>query len=391
MNMMNAQLASIRRLALFSLFLLLAVLIRPLQAANTVVGTGTAASCTEAALRDAVSGGGTITFNCGGPKTILLQQHTQMTIYADTIIDGGGQITLSGDNATRIFYVSIIGNLTIQNITLTNGYVDGYGGAVYISDGGRFTAVNSTIQDSQTNGWAGSAIFAEGTAEIILQKSVIKNNRTTNYGAINSTGPVTIVGSVISDNFSNAGGGAMSVSNQVTIQNSQISNNRASSGDGGGLLIGATAYVVIENSLISDNVSLDEGGGIYTNGEMLIKGSTLQSNRSGDGSGGGLYLWGANAYVTVENSTFIGNLASSSGGGISVRNGSELILYQSTISFNSSITTNGGGISIGGADSIARISQTTIHGNLADSGEGGGISIDDGTAIFGNVTVSGNL
>jgi hypothetical protein len=50
--------------------------IRPLQAANATVGRGTSASCTEAAFNGALSivqssGSGTITFNCGGPATIL--------------------------------------------------------------------------------------------------------------------------------------------------------------------------------------------------------------------------------------------------------------------------------------------------------------------------------
>ena len=48
---------------------------RPARAANAVVGTGTPASCTEAAFDDALvtasAGGGTITFNCGsGAHTI---------------------------------------------------------------------------------------------------------------------------------------------------------------------------------------------------------------------------------------------------------------------------------------------------------------------------------
>ena len=40
--------------------------------ASGVVGNGTPSSCTEAALNTALAGGGSVTFNCGGPKTILL-------------------------------------------------------------------------------------------------------------------------------------------------------------------------------------------------------------------------------------------------------------------------------------------------------------------------------
>jgi hypothetical protein len=38
---------------------------RPVRV-DAVVGTGTASSCTEAALDVALAGGGTVTFNCGG-------------------------------------------------------------------------------------------------------------------------------------------------------------------------------------------------------------------------------------------------------------------------------------------------------------------------------------
>ena len=37
-----------------------------------VVGDGTPGSCSEATLTAALATGGTITFNCGGPKTILI-------------------------------------------------------------------------------------------------------------------------------------------------------------------------------------------------------------------------------------------------------------------------------------------------------------------------------
>ena len=63
-----------------------------------VVGTGTSASCTEMAVDACLSGGmsfdGTVTFNCGGAATIIVT--SQKTISADTTIDGGSVITISG-------------------------------------------------------------------------------------------------------------------------------------------------------------------------------------------------------------------------------------------------------------------------------------------------------
>ena len=68
-----------------------------------VVGSGSPASCTEAALDAALAGGGTITFDCGGAHTITVT--SQKKINATTTIDGGGMITLSGGDSTRILFV----------------------------------------------------------------------------------------------------------------------------------------------------------------------------------------------------------------------------------------------------------------------------------------------
>jgi hypothetical protein len=88
-----------------------------------VVGDGSAGSCTEAALRTAVNNGGVVTFSCGGAHTITMG--SQLTISDDTTIDGGGEITLSGGNGTRILAVAPNVTLTLQNITLRDGNAGG--------------------------------------------------------------------------------------------------------------------------------------------------------------------------------------------------------------------------------------------------------------------------
>ena len=73
-----------------------------------VIGTGTPASCTSAAVVTTVALGGIITFNCGpDPVTITLTKTAK--IVNDTgpeiVIDGGGKVTLSGGGARRILYM----------------------------------------------------------------------------------------------------------------------------------------------------------------------------------------------------------------------------------------------------------------------------------------------
>src|SRR5439155_3218926 len=83
--------------------LVLALLVFAMFAATSsalacVVGTGTSASCTEAALDACLPTGGsfdgTVTFACGGATTITVT--STKTISADTTIDGGSVITISG-------------------------------------------------------------------------------------------------------------------------------------------------------------------------------------------------------------------------------------------------------------------------------------------------------
>src|SRR5437667_5022413 len=96
------------RLVLVLAPLVLAVLAATSSAFACVVGTGTSASCTEAALDACLPGGGsfdgTVTFACGGAATITVT--STKTINLDTTIDGGGLITISGGNTVGGFVVN---------------------------------------------------------------------------------------------------------------------------------------------------------------------------------------------------------------------------------------------------------------------------------------------
>src|SRR5437763_1953306 len=84
-----------------SLLLSLVAFAPPAVFAAGVVGDGTPGSCTDAALTSALSGGGLVTFNCGpSPVTIVI---SEKTISDDTTIDGGGLVTLSGNDTNRLF------------------------------------------------------------------------------------------------------------------------------------------------------------------------------------------------------------------------------------------------------------------------------------------------
>ena len=101
-------------------------------AAGGVVGSGSAASCTEAAfdtifLNAQNSGGGVITFNCG-PDPAVIVFTTMKSVATATEIRGGDRITLSGGNAVGLFQVSATRSLKVGNIVLTHAF--GINGAI---------------------------------------------------------------------------------------------------------------------------------------------------------------------------------------------------------------------------------------------------------------------
>src|SRR5438093_9106788 len=107
--------------------IMLAVVSPQLAQAAGVVGNGSPASCDEAAFTARLGGGGNVTFNCGGPKTILVL--SLKTITQSTTIDGAGQITLTGGLAgTRLFDVSSGITLTLRNIVLDSYFSNGASG-----------------------------------------------------------------------------------------------------------------------------------------------------------------------------------------------------------------------------------------------------------------------
>ena len=79
---------------------------------------GVVTNCTEAALRAAMAGGGTVTFACDG--TISLAN--TITNVSDTSARWRGhQVTISGNKAVRVFYVNTNVSFTAVNLTIADG------------------------------------------------------------------------------------------------------------------------------------------------------------------------------------------------------------------------------------------------------------------------------
>ena len=275
-----------------------------------VIGSGTPASCTSAAVVAAVAAGGIITFNCGSaPVTIQMTATAQVFNNAapTTVIDGGGLVTLSGMGQRRILYMNTCDQnlvwttsacqnqeypqLTVQNLTFTNGNASNEtipeGGAIY-ERGGRLKVVNSrffsNVCASTGPDTAGGAIYSteqyQGLPLYVVHSTFggasTLSNICSNGGALGSIGVSwTVINSLLTYNEAVGNGG-----------------NPAASGTPGGGSGGAiyndgnTMVLTIGGSQLSDNQVTTFGSAIFfvsdnLTGSVAITDSTIIGNTGG--------------------------------------------------------------------------------------------------------------
>jgi len=273
---------------------------------TTVVGSGTPASCTSAAVVAAVAQGGVITFDCGpDPVTITLEETAK--IFNDTgpkiVIDGGGLVTLSGGGVRRILYMNTCDadqvwttahcqnqdhpRLTVQNMSFIDADSSAEasyegGGAIY-AQGGRFKVVNCQLRNNVCAhvgpdlGGAGLRVFSQ-------------------YNGL----PVYVVDSTFSGGTCSNGGGISSIGVSWTILNSAFASGRAigwggnpaqsgtpGGGSGGAIYNdGDTMTLSLCGTRIEGNDVNAHGSAIFFvsnnhNGNIVIDRSTITNNTGG--------------------------------------------------------------------------------------------------------------
>ncbi|BEP95917.1 hypothetical protein GmRootA79_43010 [Acidovorax sp. A79] len=279
------------RLHYFSQHALLAALActASAHAAPVVVGTGTPASCTEAALDAALVGSNQITFNCGAvPHTITL---TGMKAPASgTTLDGGGLVTLDANLVARHFYMNS-GTYALAGLTLVNGQAD-HGGAIYANNV-TLSLSNVTLRNNRTlAGGDGGALFTGGNlgSQVTLQRVRAIGNRA-DYG----------------------GGAIYANSEYDTLALNEFVAQNNISANGGGAIDHHGAALTITQSLFQNNSSTASGssGGAVnvdpiTSSTLSITNTTFVDNSLGDGSGSALSITGV-AGGSIANSTFANN------------------------------------------------------------------------------------
>lgn len=330
----------------------------------TIVGNGIAASCTEQALRSAVAVGGIITFDCG-PDPVTIAVTSELAVVANTTIDGGGKITLSGNNASRIAHIKSAWNvatplLTLQHLTFVDGYT---------------TDVPNTRETTQ----GGAAIFQDGGSLTVIDCTFAHNHcassgEDVSGGAINGqgVGDLTIVGSVFVDNSGSNGGAVGTQGENVTAVNTAFSGNTATGTDG-------------------NPGNGGDGGALSYDGEnisLTLCGDTFSGNSANAAGGAVFRVAYSDEPVVIDRCTFDGNSVDNSAG-----NAGGLYLENVTITMTATTISNngahyGGGLWIG-QSAIANLTNVTIANNKATMGAGVWFA-NQVTGTFANCTIAGN-
>lgn len=278
---------------------------------TTVVGNGTASSCTSDAVVAAVAQGGVVTFNCGAnPVTIRMTQTAKIfNNKPDLVLDGGGKVTLSGEGTRRILYQNTCDpnqvwisprcdlddspKTTVQNITLADGNSSGQdygrsdvsgGGAMYLR-GGRLSVVNTRFFRNQCES-TGPDLGGAGLRVVQVSKAAPVYVSNSTFGGADGYG-----------NQCSNGGAISGLEASVTVTNTLMTHNKAI-GNG-------------RNPAAAGTPGGGSGGAIYNDGDtfnLSICGSMIQNNEARE-LGGAVFMVSNNREggVQIDRSWLIDN------------------------------------------------------------------------------------
>jgi hypothetical protein len=262
-------------------------------------GGGVVTECTEANLRAAMAGGGTVTFACDGTITLA----STITNAADIVLDATGhQITLSGGNTIRVFTVASNVTFTAVNLTIANGLSES--GAAILSAGSVF-ATNCVFsgnvasnQSSQVK--AGGAVYNLGL--FVASRCTFRQNETIGVlsGAFQWPPPAP----------SDSQGGAVCNFGVLVIESGLFVGNKVIGQEGangvsvafcgpaggpgypggaayGGALFNAGVATLVNSTIISNTCAGGRGGSGGSGGFYYHSGDIYYCTPGGDGGDGG--------------------------------------------------------------------------------------------------------
>jgi uncharacterized repeat protein (TIGR01451 family) len=373
--------------------------------------------------------GGTITFDAALETQTIAVTTGQIVITKTLTIDGPGadKLAASGSGVSRIFAIGAGNAVSIDGLTLRDGWVSdasgggaifsagpltitgaslisntaasgagGQGGAVSF-DGGR----QHTLVVSDTTFLSNTAFYAGGALHVIsgtldLDNSTLAGNTASGDqelgGALYCGGCVfTIDGANFSENQAKHGGAfyitESSFGGQSAVTSSTFQANRAapaSNGWGGALFVDNYFQITISDTAVLSNAAA-AGGGLYikttdANLGISLMGSTIAGNTA-EGNGGGIVNAGR---LLVNGSLFTANAAATTGGALDNRGWLSIV----TSSFVANTAEEGGALNIDTESPNAAIGSARFTGNQSQCD--GGAIYNTGAIYVGSSEFFGN-
>ena len=261
--------------------------------ANLVDGKCLTVNPNECTLRAAIqqsnrtSGNDTINFSSTVTGTITLTG-VQLTIDSEPdslTINGPGAraLTVSGNNASRVFFIADDASAAINNLRISNGQT-GFDGGGIGADGNLLALTNVTVSGNDASG-AGGGINNTGNNLTLSRTTVSGNTSDGNGGIWNGSGSsLTLTNSTVSGNSATAnGGGIFNNGGDMTLINSTISNNTAGQ-SGGGLvntLSNTAGTAILRNTIAANNTAATTGSDATGSSAYSSQGNNLVESTSG--------------------------------------------------------------------------------------------------------------
>jgi len=260
-----------------------------------------------------------------------------------------------------------------------------WGGGVYLRGVSALTLRDSELRgavvEQTSQGYDGGAIFAEGSSDVTLVRTVVADSTAQDGGGIAMRGGrLELTDATLEGNTAEQLGGGVDLQSAATLTCSRCTFDDNEAVDGGAVHVGTDSTLSDVDSTWERNDADADGGAIYAAQATLVSlsGSTLVANDADRGGAicaldvdGGLYL---------EVSTLSDNDArTSDGGGIYTR--ADLTLVDVTLRTNRALLGSGGGLAADGASVTTTLGR--LEGNEA-ADQGGGAFVADG-----DVTVDG--
>jgi hypothetical protein len=246
-------------------------------------------------LRDAVRFANTHT-NATDLTTITLP--TSPSLYQLTQSGSAEDLAATGD-------LDIKANVTINGGGANTTVIDGFKTSAdpdrvfQVFSGFTLNLNNVTVQNGKTTNMPPPALVVASGATLTLTNCIVTGNTTTTAGF-------------------GSGGGLYNNNASVTLNGTTVSNNDATGSAGGGLYnSGGSATMAVNNSVVSGNHAIFEGGGIFNfGGTLAVTNSQFRTNSvtgtpagSGGAASGGAIANSSTGRLAVTGSTFTANRA----------------------------------------------------------------------------------